>query len=175
MSATWASIVSALMSPRFGDRATFAVEFGAFSSPALQIADLWAGGKHLTVDDNTAYLPYFRRVVRETAARVREIRPNPWPGRTPLKVFRALNKQNWDFRSSYRFLEWDETVDNVTMFAYLEDGDVVLVFAYWRPTHPRPEELRQVFVATMNPAVLTTVLEQAADEMDRNQSVGDEV
>jgi hypothetical protein len=32
---------------------------------------------------------------------------------------------------------WGETIDNVSRYAYL-DGDLVLVFAFWRPTHPRP-------------------------------------
>ncbi|GAB3086065.1 hypothetical protein GCM10027186_53280 [Micromonospora schwarzwaldensis] len=46
------------------------------------------------------------------------------------------------------------------------DGDLVIVFAFWRPTHPFPEDLGRVFVARIPPDAFATTLEEAADPLD---------
>jgi hypothetical protein len=43
--------VACLMTQRFGDRTTFAVEVGQSMSADLRVVDLWAAGKWLTTDD----------------------------------------------------------------------------------------------------------------------------
>jgi hypothetical protein len=60
---------------------------------------------------------------------------------------------------------WGETIDNVSRYAYL-DGDLVLVFASWLPTHPVPQDRGKAFVARIPPDQLVTILEHAADMLD---------
>lgn len=60
---------------------------------------------------------------------------------------------------------WGETVDNVSRYAYLDD-DLVIIFAFWRPKHPFPEDLGKVFVARIPPDEFAATLEKAAELMD---------
>lgn len=164
------------MTRRFGDRARFAVEVGevwppppALTTGNLRTVDLWAGGKWLTTDDNTAFLPSFIRFLRSTAAQVRcrEVSPFPFPGRSPEEIFRLLLADDeTDFREQFWLLHWGETVDNVTSYAYLDGDDLMIVFSYWRAEHPFPEDLGKVFVARIPADEFTAVLDQAADLLD---------
>jgi hypothetical protein len=155
------------MTRRFGDRATFAVEVGESTSADLRVVDLWAAGKLLTTDDNVAFLPHFRRVLRETAGTVRDRRvpPRPYPGRTPEDIYRLLHADDTEFREQFWFMHWGETVDNVSSYAYLED-DLVIVFAFWRAAHPFPADLGQVFVARIPPDEFAATLDEAANLLD---------
>ena len=136
------------------------MEVGAAVSPALRVVDLWAAGRWLTTDDNTAYVPSFTHYMRLEADRVRrgDLPAHPVPGRSPAETMPLLGPEFW-------FLRWNETVDNVSTFAYL-DGDLVIMFEFWRPTHPFPEELGRIFVARLPPAEFTAVVEEAADFLD---------
>ncbi|MCG5446215.1 hypothetical protein NIE79_004783 [Micromonospora sp. NIE79] len=155
------------MTRRFGDRATFAVEVGEVESPTLRTIDVWAAGTHLTTDDNSAYLPSLRPAMRSTAARIRrrDVPACPYPGRSPETVFRLLEQDGTEFRERFWFLQWGEILDNVSRYAYL-DGDLVLVFSFWRPTHPVPDDLGAIFVATLPPDEFTTTVLAAADLLD---------
>ncbi|MEH1166418.1 hypothetical protein V6V47_13620 [Micromonospora sp. CPCC 205539] len=155
------------MTRRFGDRATFAVEVGDVESPHLRTVDVWAAGKQLTTDDNSAYLPSLCRAMRSTAAQVRQrnVRACPLPGRSPEAVFRLLEQDETELREVFWFLQWGETLDNVSRYAYLDD-DLVLVFAFWRPTHPFPDDLGRIFVATLPPDDFATTVLTAADLLD---------
>ncbi|GAA1626027.1 hypothetical protein ACFQY4_35550 [Catellatospora bangladeshensis] len=159
------------MTRRFGDRATFAVEVGEVQPTDLRTVDLWAAGKWLTTDDNTALVPSLCLYMRSTAAQVRrrEIPPCPFPGRSPEEIFRRLQADETEFRERYRFMCWSEIVDNVSRYAYLDD-DLVIVFAFWRETHPYPEDLGNVFVARIPPDEFAATVEQAADLMIRKAS-----
>ena len=53
----------------------------------------------------------------------------------------------------------------MTSYAYL-DGDLVILFGFWRATHPYPEELGSVFVARIPPDEFAGTLEAAADLLD---------
>lgn len=152
---------------RFGDRATFAVEIGEATSADLRTVDLWAAGERLTVDDNSAYLPFFSRAMRVTAAQVhrRALRPCPFPGLTPEENFGLLDADPTETREDFWFMQWGETVDNVSRYAYL-DGDLVIIFAFSRTTHPVPEDLGRVFVARIAPDEFVTTLEEAAAWLD---------
>jgi hypothetical protein len=152
---------------RFGDRTKFAVEVGEPRSPDLCVVDLWAGGKLLTTDDNVAYLPSFRLSLRATAAQVRrrDLPPCPYPGRTPEEIYRLLHAGETERRERFWFLQWGETTDNISAYAYLA-GDLVIVFAYWRPEHPLPADRGSVFVARIPPDEFATILEEAADRLD---------
>jgi hypothetical protein len=157
------------MKRRFGDRARFCVEVGETTSRNLRIVDLWAGGKWLTTDDNTAFLPTFTRFLRSTAALVRrgDVSPCPFPERSPEEIFRLLYADDeTDFRERFWLMHWGETVDNVTSYVYQDDGDLVIVFRFWRATHPFPEDVGKVFVARVPPDEFVTVLVEAADLLE---------
>ncbi|MEU4334813.1 hypothetical protein AB0F59_09325 [Micromonospora lupini] len=155
---------------RFGDLATFAVEIGEIGEIEpyqLRVVDLWAAGKRLTTEDNYAFLPYFINVMRSSAAQVRrrDVRPCPFPGRTPEQIFRLLHADDTEFREQFWFMQWGETVDNVSTYAYLDD-DLVIVFAFWRSAHPYPDDLGTVFVARIPPDEFVATVEEAADLLD---------
>ncbi|MFI1991672.1 hypothetical protein [Actinoplanes sp. NPDC020271] len=153
------------MTQLFGDPATFAVEIGDFwSAPHLRVVDLWAGGRRLTVEDNVAYLPAFCRLMRWT---VDQVRGDRVPARTvaehgPEETFQLLHE---DDEQSFRFLNWGETVDNVVTYAYL-DGDLVLLFSFWRPTHPVLEERGKALSARIAPDEFVSVVNAAADVLE---------
>ncbi|MGC4750471.1 hypothetical protein ACLQ28_33105 [Micromonospora sp. DT201] len=155
------------MTRRFGDRDTFAVEVGEVESPHLRTVDLWAAGTQLTTDDNSAYVPSLLAAMRSTAARVRQrhVPACPFPGRSPEDVFRLLEQDGTEFRERFWFLQWGEILDNVPRYAYL-DGDLVLVFSFWRPTHPLPDDLGAIFVATIAPDEFVATVLAAADLLD---------
>ncbi|MEU4155484.1 hypothetical protein [Actinoplanes sp. NPDC026670] len=140
-----------------GDRDRFAVEIGELVSPQLRVVDLWAAGRRLTVDDNTAYVPSFCHSFRMAA---RRFPVAPFPGCSPEETFRLLDEDRGGFRSGYRFFEWTEIVDNVSGYRYL-DGDLVLVFTFWRATHPVPDEVGRVLVARVSPVEFTSIVETA--------------
>lgn len=154
--------------PRFGDRARFSMEIGEITPPSMRTVDLWAAGKWLTTDDNTAFLPTFIPLLRSTAARVRrrDITPCPFPERSAEETFELLNADETDLREQFWLLHWGETVDNVTSYAYLDGDDLVIAFGYWRAEHPFPEDLGKVFVARLPADEFSIILEQAADLLD---------
>ncbi len=156
------------MTRKFGDRATFCVEIGEFTSPSLRVVDLWAGGKWLTTDDNTVYLPSFLYYMRDEAklVRQRDIKPCPFPDRTPEEIFKLLRADQTGFREQFWFMRWSETVDNVSMYAYLDGDELVIVFQFWRTTHRYPEDLGRVFVARIPPDDFADIVEAAADVLD---------
>lgn len=151
----------------FGDRATFAVEVGEIEPPSLRVVDLWMVGKRLTTDDNSAFVPSFSHAMRSSAAQVRrrDVKPCPLPGRAPEEIFRLLHADETGFQEQFWFMQWGETVDNVSTYAYLED-DLVIVFAFWRASHPFPEDLGKIFVARIPPDDFAATAEEAADLLD---------
>ena len=143
-------------------------------SPALRVVDLWAAYKWLTTDDNVAYVPSFSWYMRSDADRVRrrDVRPCPFPGRAPEEIFRLLHADETGFREQFWFMQWSETLDNVSAYAYLDD-DLVIVFQFWRASHPLPEDLGEVFVATIPPDEFAAIVKEAADLLDAGSSAGD--
>jgi hypothetical protein len=155
------------MTRQFGDRATFGVEIGEIASPGLRVVDLWAAGTWLTGDDNATYVPSFSFYMRRDADRVRrgDIPPCPFPGRAPAEVFRLLRADRTEFRERFWFLRWGETLDNVSAFAYL-DGDLVIVFEWWRTTQPIAPDRSEVCVVKIPPDEFAAIVEQAAAVLD---------
>ncbi|WP_067499986.1 hypothetical protein [Actinoplanes sp. TFC3] len=154
------------MTRRFGDRARFCIEIGEPTSPSQRTVDLWAGGKWLTTDDNTVFLPTFINFLRSAAAQVRhhDVSPCPYPEHSPEENFRLLNTDNkTDFRERFWLMHWGETVDNVTTYAYMDGDDLVIVFGYWRASPPLSEDLGKIFVAKIPRDEFAAVLEEAAD------------
>jgi hypothetical protein len=105
--------------------------------------------------------------MRSTATQVRrrDVRPCPFPGRAPEEIFRLLDADETEFREQFWFMQWGETVDNVSTYAYLDD-DLVIVFAFWRAAHRFPEDLGKVFAARIPPDEFAAIVEEAADLID---------
>ncbi|WDZ84579.1 hypothetical protein [Micromonospora cathayae] len=158
----------------FGDRATIAVEVGEVQPPSLRIVDLWVAGKRLTIDDNSVFVPFFSRAMRSSAAQVRRgnVKPCPFPGHAPEEIFRLLQADETGYREQFWFMQWGETVDNVSAYAYLED-ELVILFAFWRASHPFPEDLGKVFVARIPPNEFAATIEESADLLDAEFAIVD--
>ncbi|MGW0215606.1 hypothetical protein ACWDXH_14570 [Micromonospora chokoriensis] len=69
-------------------------------------------------------------------------------------------------------MQWGETLDNVSAYAYL-DGDLVIVFQFWRVSHPFPTDSGQVHVATLPPDEFAAVVKGAADLLEAGEPAGD--
>ncbi|SDZ00492.1 hypothetical protein SAMN05421684_2886 [Asanoa ishikariensis] len=147
---------------RFGDRDTFAVEVGDFDG-GLRVVDLWAGGRRLTVKDNFAYVPQFCLSMRHTIEDVRggAVPSCPYPGHSPEENFRLLFMGDEEFREKHWFMHWGPTTDNLTPYAYLQDGELVLVIRFWG------EETDDVVVARIAPDQFVATVEAAADLLER--------
>jgi hypothetical protein len=153
---------------RFGDRATLAIEVGASVSAQLRTVDVWAAGVLLTTDDNAAFVPFVSRAMRSTVARVRrhDLAPCPFPDLSPEETFRRLETDETEFRERFWFAQWGEILDNVSRYAYQDRDHLVMVFAFWRPDHPVPDELGTVFVVRLGPDEFAATAEGAADLLD---------
>ena len=152
------------------------MEVGEAVSPALRVVDLWAAGEWLTTDDNTAYVPSLTHYMRLDAERVRrgDVPACPFPGHTPEEIFRLLAADRTGFAQRFWFLRWNETVDNVRTFAYLDDI-LVLTFEFWRATHPFPDQLGKVFVVRIDPLEFASTIEAAADFLETAGGEGHEI
>ncbi len=60
---------------------------------------------------------------------------------------------------------WTEIVDNVSIYAYL-DEDLVVLFEFGRDDHPVPEDLGEVFAARLPPERFLAIVEEATDLLD---------
>lgn len=69
------------------------------------------------------------------------------------------------FPEQFWFMRWSEIVDNVSIYAYLDD-DLVIAFEFWREDHPFPEELGKVFAARIPPEKFVAVVEDATGLLD---------
>ncbi|MFI7431883.1 hypothetical protein ACQP08_31370 [Micromonospora zamorensis] len=156
---------------RFGERTTFAVEVGGPATPGLRTVDLWLANKRLTVSDNAAYLPSLSTYMQADAHRVRggDIAPCPFPGYEPGEVFRLLHAKETKFREQFWFMRWTEITDNVSTYAYL-DGDLVIVFEFWRKDHSFPEELGKAFSARLPPESFVGIVEEATRMLDADST-----
>jgi hypothetical protein len=151
---------------RFGVRERFAVEVGDWWSAQLRYVDLWAGGVYLTRKDNCAFVPSFIHMMRATVAEVRDrtIEPGPCPGRSPQVIHRKLRGNRTGRHERWWFMEWGETVDNVSKYAYADGDDLVLVFTL------RPDP--QVFTARLPMDEFADVVEAAADFLSPPELLG---
>jgi hypothetical protein len=155
------------MTRQFGDRATFCVEIGGIATPGLRVVDVWAAGTWLTTNDNAAYVPSYTGLMRCDVERVRrgDIPPCPFPGRAPEEVYRLLRADQTGFGQRFWLLQWGETMDNVSAYAYL-DGELVIVFEH-RPTNdPADKHLGRVSAVRIPPDEFATTVKEAAAVLD---------
>ncbi|MFH8729011.1 hypothetical protein [Streptomyces termitum] len=164
-----------------GDRDGFGAEVGG-SGPLCRV-DLWAAGKWLTCDDNMAYVPRFRRDVRETAAWLRSGGGSPPPlacaGLSPGAVHRRLMWCAEDGAGAgaetgerFRFLLWGPTTDNVIACLFREKDRLVVTFEFWREDHLRdhPEDAGVVFVAEVSVREFVGVLDGITAALDAGEN-----
>lgn len=155
------------MMRRFGNRATFAVEVGGLPAYVVEagvtgvsdfrVVDLWAGGRWLTCHDNAAHVPTLVHQMRSVAelVRRREVPRRPFPWRSPAEVFRLLSANDSEFREQFWVLRnWDEILDNVETYAWLDD---LLVVA----CRIRKPFRTQVFVARVDPDEFVSTVNEA--------------
>ena len=152
------------MATLFGDKQRFAAEVGEFSDGSTQLrrVDLWAAGRWWTCDDNTAFVPQFCLSVQDSVNWLRSGSDltQPFPEVNAAEAHRRLLAVDDGSREQFWFPLWGPTTDNVTAHVFRAGNLLVIPFEFWRPRHPRPEELGQVFVTELPESELLGVLEQ---------------
>jgi hypothetical protein len=161
----------------FGDKARLAVEVGDWSGPALRRVDLWAAGQWLTCDDNTVYVPQFRRAVSKTAAGLRAGHGEslPFAGLSTSAAHRRIisgegNEEEDDaLRTRFRiFSDWGPTTDNVEALLFRDGERVEITWHFWREAHLRrhPEHTGTVFAVEIRAAELAAILGDLVAALD---------
>lgn len=152
------------MTALFGDKQRFAAEVGEFRDGHQQLrrVDLWAAGRWWTCDDNTAFVPQFCMSVQGSVNWLRSgcDLTQPLPEVSATEAHRRLLAADDGSREQFWFPLWGPTTDNVTAHVFRIGDRLIIPFEFWRPTHPRPEELGWVFVAELPEAEFVGVLEQ---------------
>lgn len=155
-----------------GDKVRFAAEIGG-PGPLCRV-DLWAAERWLTCDDNTVYVPQFRRDVLHTAARLRlgEGLPVPFAGYSAESAHRRLVRRAEDSasatddqsRDGFQALLWGPTTDNVITCLFRESDHVVITLEFWREDHlvNHPEDAGAVLVVEIPAEEFIALLESIA-------------
>jgi uncharacterized protein (TIGR02996 family) len=151
-----------------GDRARFAFRVGPANAdhPADRVVQIWAAGIELTCDDDRVHVPAFSYALSFEVQRVLQRQALPHPALEPAANHRRVAGDE-DARARYRWLSCGPTTDNVTAFLFGDREDAILTFAFWRPEHPRPHELGQVFVTRIPAHVLVGQLRDLLDVLKR--------
>ncbi len=154
----------------FGDKQRFAAEVGEFwdGSDQMRRGDLWAAGRWLTCDDNTAYVPQFCMSVRDTLNWLRSDCDVslPHPGGSPAEIHRRLLDVDDGSREQFWFPLWRPTTDNVSGHVFRDGERLAITLEFWRQTHEPAYERGQVFVAELPEYELVSILEQMLDTLD---------
>ncbi len=158
---------------RFGHPSQFAIEIGPPTSQLREV-DLWAAGVLLTCDDDLAYLPTFSWSMEATLTWLLKDhdRSLPYPELSPEENHRRLQLGEYEDRERFFFLNWGPTTDNVLALLFRRGTDLILTFEFWRPTHPRPEEIGKVFVVEMPERDLLRCLLQSLCTLLREAKTG---
>jgi hypothetical protein len=148
----------------FGEKQRFAAEVGGFweGHQQLRRVDLWAAGRWWTCDDNIAFVPQFCGSVRGSVDWLRSgcDLSQPFPSVDAAEAHRRLLAADDGSREQFWFPLWGPTTDNVIAHVFRVGDRLVIPFEFRRPTHPRPEELGQVFVTELPEVEFVGVLEQ---------------
>jgi hypothetical protein len=153
-----------------GDKQRFAVEVGEFDEVGrswgggdqLRHVDLWAAGRRLTCDDNTAFVPGLCMDVRDTRNWLRSGSDlsRPYTGISLPETHRRLLEADDGSREQFWFPMWGPITDNICGHLF-RDGELLLItLEFWRKTHQPPDERGKVFAAEITEDELVNVLEQ---------------
>ncbi|MER5779336.1 hypothetical protein ABT144_34640 [Streptomyces sp. NPDC002039] len=163
-----------------GDKLRFAAEIG--EPGPLRRVDLWVAGRWLTCEDNTVYVPQFRRDVLDAVAWLRsgEGSPLPFDGLSAEATHRRLMQRagdddepeaDYQLRGRFRALLWGPTTDNVTACLFREEDHLVITLEFLREEHlfSHPEDTGAVFVAGVPTEEFLGILEGIAAALDAVQ------
>lgn len=147
----------------FGKKSRFAAEVGdsRLGSPLLRRVDLWAGGRWLTCDDNTAFVPQFRADVQRTLEWLRsepDLSP-PFSGMPLDEAHRRLSASTEREGARFWFPDWGPTTDNLIGYLFREGDHFLMTFEFWRQEHAVVDERGKVFVAAIPAQEFLGVLE----------------
>lgn len=160
------------MTALLGDKQRFAVEVGEIAEAGkswgggdqLRRVDLWAAGRWLTCDDNTAFVPELCMDVRDTLNWLRsgsDLSP-PHAGVSLVETHRRLLDVDDGTREQFWFPLWGPITDNVSGHVF-RDGELLsITLEFWRETHQPLAERGEVFVTHIPEAELVGILEQMA-------------
>ncbi|MEU8679440.1 hypothetical protein [Streptomyces sp. NPDC048560] len=133
----------------------------------------------LTCDDNSVYVPQFRRDVLATASWLRSGAGSPMPfaGMAAEATHRRLMHRardhdvaeaDYGLRSEFQTLLWGPTTDNVTAHLFRDEGRLVITLEFWRQEHllNHPEDAGVVFVAEIPTEEFVGILEDVVAFLD---------
>jgi len=145
-----------------GDPQTLAFRLG-LGGGSLRTVQIWAAGIELTCDDDLVHVGQFVTSVKHERGHVTLPYDKPFPELSPEDTHRRLEVE--DMRERYWWMRWGPTTDNTSAYLYWQGDGVVLTFAFWRETHPRPDELGRVFVVRLPELELVERLQQLVDAL----------
>src|SRR5688572_23806828 len=164
--------------PGFGHPSRFQCVIPALDGqdPKQRLVDVYAAGRWLTCDDNTAYTPHFAGCLAHAAEWIlrndesTSVFRRPFPELSPAEKHRKLlaaAKGDGDNTRhlQYRFIDWGPTALNGRAHLFVSDGIASSPFSFWRPGHHEPTGPGQIFVAELPERELVRVLHQAAWEL----------
>lgn len=158
--------------PLFGEKIRFAAEVGEYSEGSSQLrrVDLWAGGRWLTCDDNTAFIPQFRGDVRRTLDWLRsksDLSP-PFLGMAVIEMHKRLAVSENREGARFAFPDWGPTTDNLLGYLFRRGEHFTMTFEFWRQEHTVPEERGVVFLAEVSEQELVGVLEEMLTALEED-------
>ena len=56
------------------------------------------------------------------------------PGRSATETYRLIEADDTEWREQFRLLGWGEILDDVLVYAHLDDADLVFLAQCWRAT-----------------------------------------
>jgi hypothetical protein len=159
----------------YGERERFAIEIGSpdreHPTTGLREVDVYAAGRWLTCDDNTAHVGLFVGCAEGVISRLLtdptfEDWSRPYPDLSIEDNYRRLLADaeagsNEEYLRR-RILHWGPLTDNISNCLFREGLTAYLAFSFWRPTHHDPSELGQVFIAELPERELLLILHRAA-------------
>ena len=160
------------------------MEVGDWDGPVLRQVDMWAAGQWLTCDDNTAYVPQFRRSIAQTADWLRSGCGGPPLGGLPAaaahRQLRAgrrreeVDDELWGLYSVIHYWGWGETTDNVMSFLFRDGERLEITFEFWREQHllAHPEHAGIVFTVEIEAAELVQILDDLTAALDQPSDHG---
>ena len=165
------------MAMLFGNKQRFAAEVGEVSKCNTQLrrVDLWAAGRLWTCDDNMAFVPQFCQSVQDSVIWLRSgcDLTQPFPEVVAAEAHRRLLIIDDGSREQFWFPLWGPTTDNVTAHVFRVADRLVIPFEFWRPSHPRSEELGQVFIAELPESEFLQILEQMLAMLKRSPTAAE--
>ncbi len=165
-----------------GNPEKLAIEIGPGSNDGVRTIDVIAGGIILTCDDNAAFVPQLMSSLALDVACLASRSYIRFASRLPKGSVEDKHEflatltdttQKVEFInsdemfSSFRFLDWGPTTDNLISFLVENQGELFLTYCFWRPEHHDRNKIGQVQKARIDADEASAVLKRAMDELQR--------